>query len=121
MEVAVEDDEVNEALVKLQENLNLYKEIIRNPEAHIESVVAEMEEEGEFPEGDDRMYKIVKRTLAPRYLSQEEQELEAEKVAREEHEDEALESDKHWSKLQVLMATVVALVLLIVTLKVIKP
>ena len=80
-----------------------------------------MEDEGELPEDDDRIHKVVKRTLATRYLSSEEKELEAEKVAREEHEDEALESDKQWGKLQVLMATVIALVLLIITMKVVKP
>ena len=116
----VDVPETTKALKYLEENLELYKSIIRDPESFVERVVEEMQEDGEYPEGEDRMYQVVRRALASRNLSQEEKELQEEREAREEQVEEVVESEKNWSRLQMLMATIVALVILIVTFKVVK-
>ena len=121
-ENGIEDADLAEEMVKVAQNIELYKEIVRDPVSFIQGVIAVMEEEGiVIEDGEDRTQALVTKALASRYLTREEEQLWQEKQAREENENEAIESDKQWGNLQVLAALILALVFLIITFKVVKP
>lgn len=58
--------------------------------------------------------------MAPRNLTREEEEREAQKAALQDEEDAALSSEKQWTNLSMLGVIFVALALLILTIQVVK-
>ena len=112
----IEDVDIEEDMEKLTQNLELYKQIIRDPVSFLEGIMAG--EEGKTW-GDDHWH-VVSKALNSINLTREEEELFEEKKAREEYEYEALESEKQWGYVTVLAALILALVFLIVTFKIVK-
>ena len=82
-----------------------------------------MQEEGEELEGedeDDRRNSLVAKAMAGRFLTREEEEREAERIAQQEEEDAALSSEKQWTNLSMLGVIFVGLTLLILTIQIVK-
>ena len=118
-----EDSELHDEVEKFRQNLDLYKEVVRDPQAMIEQVEAQLQEDGEELEGEDADSKInslVAKAMAPRNLTREEEEREAQKAALQDEEDAALSSEKQWTNLSMLGVIFVALALLILTIQVVK-
>ena len=118
-----EDSELHDEVEKFRQNLDLYKELVRAPQAVIEQVEAQLQEDGEELEGEDADSKInslVAKAMAPRNLTREEEEREAQKAALQDEEDAALSSEKQWTNLSMLGVIFVALALLILTIQVVK-
>ena len=118
-----EDSELHDEVEKFRQNLDLYKEVVRDPQAVIEQVEAQLQEDGEELEGEDADSKInslVAKAMAPRNLTREEEEREAQKAALQDEEDAALSSEKQWTNLSMLGVIFVALALLILTIQVVK-
>ena len=118
-----EESELHDEVEKFRQNLDLYKEVVRDPQAMIEQVEAQLQEDGEELEGEDADSKInslVAKAMAPRNLTREEEEREAQKAALQDEEDAALSSEKQWTNLSMLGVIFVALALLILTIQVVK-
>jgi len=79
-----------------------------------------MEGEEAKTEGEDYPHVLITKALSSRNLTREEEQLLEDKKVREEHEHEAIESEKQWSYLTVLAALILALTLLITTFKIVK-
>ena len=62
----------------------------------------------------------MKKAMAERHLTPQEQEEQEENQALANDEEAHLESSKQWNNLQVMAAILVGLVLLIVTIKIVK-
>jgi len=87
-ENGIEDVNIEEDMEKLTQNLELYKQIIRDPVSFLEEMMPG--EEGKTW-GDDHWH-VVSKALSSINLTREEEELLEEKKAREECEFDALES-----------------------------
>jgi len=111
-----ESSELFELVEKFQQNLDLYKEIVRDPVEFIQGVEAGILQDGEELEGegqDERKAVLVSRALARRHLTPKEEARERENIEIQEQEDEALSNQKQWTNLQTLGVIFIALAILI--------
>ena len=79
-----------------------------------------MEGEEAKTEGEEYPHVLVTKALSSRNLTQEEEQLLEDQKVCEEHEHEAIESEKLWNTLKVLAALILALTLLITNFNIVK-
>ena len=71
-----EDSELHDEVEKFRQNLDLYKDVVRDPQTMLEQIEAQMQEDGEELEGEDADSKInslVAKAMASRNLTREEE------------------------------------------------
>lgn len=78
-----DDGELMEKVEKFQQNLDLYKEIVKDPRCYMEGVEAQAVEDGEEPveeDADMRSAHLVAKAMCNRNMTPEEEDREQEKI-----------------------------------------
>ena len=78
-----EDDDLMERVEKFQQNLDLYKEIVKDPKCYMEAVEAYAEKDGEYLVEEDvdiRSAALVTKAMCNRNLTLEEEDREHDRL-----------------------------------------
>lgn len=118
-----DDGELMEKVEKFQQNLDLYKEIVKDPRCYMEGVEAQAVEDGEEPveeDADMRSAHLVAKAMCNRNMTPEEEDREQEKIEQIQRDEEDLCNEKQWTQLQTMGIVFFAIVLLMLTIRFVK-
>ena len=108
-----------------QENIEIYEKIIEDgPTEFLNGIQEAMTEAGEsleeFEESDERCRELVKRALAGRNLTPEEEIIKEEMERKDENCQEEISTDKSQNTLRTIFILIFSLVILLVTFKILS-
>lgn len=112
-----------ERVEKFQQNLDLYKEIVKDPKCYIEAVEAYAEKDGEDLVEEDvdiRSAALVTKAMCNRNLTLEEEDREHDRLDQIQKDEEELCNEKQWTQLQTMGIVFFAIVLLMLTIRFVK-
>lgn len=112
-----------ERVEKFQQNLDLYKEIVKDPKCYMEAVEAYAEKDGEDLVEEDvdiRSAALVTKAMCNRNLTLEEEDREHDRLDQIQKDEEELCNEKQWTQLQTMGIVFFAIVLLMLTIRFVK-